>query len=112
MTPPRLMNPHRVALLSTGAHLSDFSSAAVRTANALHSSAHAGTDTARALAEQRESLMKQRGLLQLSSMESGDAGRAMRRMQWRLISDKAIAWTVVVLQIGLFCLIGYVKYMR
>ena len=106
------LNAHRTALLATSGHLSDFASSAGRTEGLVQGAAYAGEGTARALAEQRESLMKQRHLLHSSVVEAGEGGRAMDRMQWRLLSDKLIAWLVVALQIFLFCLIGYVKYFR
>ena len=110
--PSRPLNPHRTALLAASSHQSDFSSSATRTESMLLASAHAGGDTARALAQQRESLMKQRHLLLASEVEAGEGGRAISRIRWRQLSDHLIAWLVVALQVGLFSLIAYVKYFR
>ena len=100
----------RASLLSTAGHHVDFNEAANRTRSSLIQSADIGQETGRLLAQQRESMQRQQMSLHESDGFSAESSRSMDRIRCRRISDNLIAWLIVVMQIGLFCLIAKVKY--
>ena len=105
-----VMNAQRASLVSAAGHHVDFNEAANRTHSSLLQSADIGQETGRLLAAQRESLGRQQMALHHSDTMSAESSRSMDRIHCRRISDNLIAWLIVALQIGLFCLIARVKY--
>lgn len=104
------MSAQRASLISTAGHHVDFNDAASRTHSSLIQSADIGQETGRLLAQQRESLHRQQMSLHDSDAMSSESSRSMDRIRCRRISDNLIAWLIVIMQIGLFCLIARVKY--
>ena len=104
------MSNQRASLVSTAGHHVDFAESAHRTHTSLLQSADIGQETGRLLAQQRESLQRQHVELQHSDAMSAESSRSMDRTQWRHISDNVIAWLIVAMQIGVFCIIARVKY--
>ena len=104
------MSNQRAALVSTAGHHYDFNHSADRTHSALLQSADIGQETATLLAQQRESLHRQHAALQHSDAMSAESSLSMDRTRCRHISDNLIAWLIVALQVGLFCIIARVKY--